>query len=909
MNKLLALLLLFASAALAQVPSLKQGGTGVTSAADDSALISDGSQWLTKVLPDCNYQNSSLQYDNATNAFSCVELPSNTVLVTDSNNVDCSLTTAQNSGVSSALTAAAGKPLVIPEDCIISLSGPSADSYLFNVAGNTKIICKSPYAGFKLGSKTCSGGTNAGAACAANGDCQSNSCVGTQFAPTGGSYYGIFNSSAGADGIEIENCAFYAKQTDGYLTCVGGSDAGKPCKNTCTTDANQLCTANSQCPSSGTCTMATCAGGGTCTGAAGNPSGAGNIVIADFSASKRVKLKNISVWDLQKTSTLVKLGNFGTVEGFQAILFSDDYPDPKAYTLDNAGYTAASALPHSGSVGTLIEFGNKSIYEHGRIFLGSGQGLKVGDYSTVTDSHFYGYTDDPIMVRTAGMFNIIDANVMERGKIGVFAVGTDGIIQNNTIQNFYLNSEAFGVQMAGAGNQLRSNNLIYSRGLGLGYSGSELLSAGCGHCQAYMNFFGTLWLGISDVTFLDPGKRCTSGTDKYKRCSTSADCAASAPCTQETSVADFKAKHNWHYFEVGGVAYDFTGVGNAPVRNSDISNNEITNTTTGFAFPASQKTDVFQNKFNHNTFWQVTTPVSNWYTAYGEMSNQQGMLVASAENYGLISAFTGTTTGAIGVPVGDAAEVASTDHKATQAAADSAKVIGVGIARGVCTGGTAGANTLYPCTSNSDCTNSGVCKQDPVAIAHTGVASCNIGSSVTRGDRLKVGTNGDFITAGSTEHGVALALASATSGTVKCLLGSQPAAIPATPTPPAQLIVISGANECGVTAAGSGVVYLGRTCSTTESDVSFPAPATGNFNRLYCRNDTDTTCTVTYSLRVNGSTSANITCNATNTAGCSDTTGTEAVTAGQLVSVVIDDTADNCTANIPTACTLTLQPS
>src|SRR5581483_6160791 len=48
------------------------GGTGLTSAADDNVLIGNGSVWQSKVLPSCsNPTSSKLLYDTATNAFSC----------------------------------------------------------------------------------------------------------------------------------------------------------------------------------------------------------------------------------------------------------------------------------------------------------------------------------------------------------------------------------------------------------------------------------------------------------------------------------------------------------------------------------------------------------------------------------------------------------------------------------------------------------------------------------------------------------------------------------------------------------------------------------------------------------------------------------------------------------------------
>lgn len=48
------------------------GGTGLTTAADDTALVSSGSAWQAKALPDCDTAaTSKLLYDTATNAWSC----------------------------------------------------------------------------------------------------------------------------------------------------------------------------------------------------------------------------------------------------------------------------------------------------------------------------------------------------------------------------------------------------------------------------------------------------------------------------------------------------------------------------------------------------------------------------------------------------------------------------------------------------------------------------------------------------------------------------------------------------------------------------------------------------------------------------------------------------------------------
>lgn len=55
---------------------LGNGGTGVSSAADDTVLVSNGTIFEVKALPDCDSAiNEALQYDTATNVWSCTTVP------------------------------------------------------------------------------------------------------------------------------------------------------------------------------------------------------------------------------------------------------------------------------------------------------------------------------------------------------------------------------------------------------------------------------------------------------------------------------------------------------------------------------------------------------------------------------------------------------------------------------------------------------------------------------------------------------------------------------------------------------------------------------------------------------------------------------------------------------------------
>lgn len=49
-----------------------RGGTGITSAANDTVMVSDGATWQVVLVPDCDdTAGNHLNYDTATNTFSC----------------------------------------------------------------------------------------------------------------------------------------------------------------------------------------------------------------------------------------------------------------------------------------------------------------------------------------------------------------------------------------------------------------------------------------------------------------------------------------------------------------------------------------------------------------------------------------------------------------------------------------------------------------------------------------------------------------------------------------------------------------------------------------------------------------------------------------------------------------------
>lgn len=59
-----------------------KGGTGLTTAADDTTLISSGAAWVATAIPNCTTTTSALGYNTATNAFSCITVAVGTGTVT-----------------------------------------------------------------------------------------------------------------------------------------------------------------------------------------------------------------------------------------------------------------------------------------------------------------------------------------------------------------------------------------------------------------------------------------------------------------------------------------------------------------------------------------------------------------------------------------------------------------------------------------------------------------------------------------------------------------------------------------------------------------------------------------------------------------------------------------------------------
>ena len=102
----------------------------------------------------------------------------------------------------------------------------------------------------------------------------------------------------------------------------------------------------------------------------------------------------------------------------------------------------------------------------------------------------------------------------------------------------------------------------------------------------------------------------------------------------------------------------------------------------------------------------------------------------------------------------------------------------------------------------------------------------------------------------------------------------------------------------GLNVAGGATTFLGRSDNVTETVVAFSCPVTGNVKALYTAASVAPGAgkTLTYTMRVNAGDTA-ITHTVVDTATLGSSTGTVAVTAGQLVSVKLVTSATAATAS------------
>lgn len=704
--------------------------------------------------------------------------------------VDCTSTAPQNTAIAKALADAAGQALEI-RDCIPTVASGGAGAAALTIASGTTIRGFGA-AGFRVESKRCVSGTYVGAACSSSADCPgSGTCSGTQFAPTGGSTYTVLKAASGAARVRVSGLQLYAEGNDGFLTCVGGSAAGRVCRNTCTTDATQVCTVDADCPSSGTCTMDTCTGG-ACTGAAGKPAGAGKVNLLDLSTASSADVESLTLWDVRDTDVALDLNGAGSkARDLRGIQFSTKYPV--------AGTALTSSLPHVGTASTaLVRLGDATDLTGSTLDCPAGICVLYGEGASIqANPHLYGLLDTATILSgdsaspNYGRFSRIVGNFIRRGLVGWDSgPGNDEVFSGNTLYEFNRDTNAAGAILRGTGHNVTGNNFLFNK---------FLQWKGCGHCQITENFFGHFEISNGHIKAVDPGG------GGY-------------------AIAQGTIEGNYFYLSAAGTAIDLSSASSAGISELFIKGNVFESLGTGIKFPASPSgpfwgVRIDGNNVNRRT---VTTWLDSWQGLYGLVGKNDG---ASGTDWNLdLQGFTNTSAATL-VPPGTAVElVTSADATVQKAGAASTRFVGVSTTYGLCVGGgQSGKN----CTANADCASNS-CQQPIVYVARSGTTLCLVGSgTVTRGDRLKVDANGKFVTAGVGDHAVGFALTTSTTS-----VGCDIRAVPATEAAALELSATPSTCSSGNYARGIDKDGNATGCTTAPSTVYAQSGGTGTGNTL-----------------------------------------------------------------------------
>jgi len=289
------------------------------------------------------------------------------IYVTNTAGVDCTGATDSTAGVNTALTAAAGKTLLIPGGCKLGLASPASSNTFCTASGaplpcctgsgtgtchvslsvpsNTHIFCVDSTAGFVALKQRCTGGTYPGAACNVDAEClgggtcdndfgsaSANPCTSsTCYAPTAAdTYIMVHDSSTASDGIRIDNCSFWTGQADPFQRCTGtGGNSGDPCRQECAGGGfvGFGCQQDSDCPGSTCLRTADCTGGagtGTCGAGSSHPCCSGVPHSASSVSTAKIdpialertttaQLYNINVYDHFVGDFAVKTNHFATL--------------------------------------------------------------------------------------------------------------------------------------------------------------------------------------------------------------------------------------------------------------------------------------------------------------------------------------------------------------------------------------------------------------------------------------------------------------------------------------------------------------------------------------------------------------------------------------------------------------------
>lgn len=814
-------------------------------------------------------------------------------------NVTCNAAAAQNSGLSAALSAAAGGTLFIPAGCVIPVGTPGAGSAVATVPANTAIVCEDSTAGFQLMTATCLNGTYPGKGCttdstdAKTGCPGSGTCTGTngccsglstQFAPTGGSTYTLFTGSSNS-GIDVRNCLFDVKDTDGRLHCHSGTDNGK------------VCAVAGDCVN-GDCTLNT----------ANRPTGSGSIKLLDFSGSTYVRVTGTRMRDIIQASLLIGANHYSSIKDNDASL----------WTQPSVNRTEGKAV----DTGILVAGYDTRVSDNMIVGVSGTGGVAVSTTDAVQRNHIRGNTifctadTTAYGFRVSGGQSFFTHNFIYGCYHGIDSYtecgGGNVLIAGNRF--------AYGcgpqIRMTSAGWKCHHNYLAWTTGCAsptaramIGSDPAATVACGAGHAEFSQNLvFSDTASSSPLLQFTNPGKRCFTGTRVGLACSSNdtnagtgcpgmnggsnkvcyggtsggLTCTTDADCPGPDSNGCFfcgpllsdnlTIQGNKFLGTAHTIAVDLSGLSaNAGVSLSDILDNTFPRSPQPIAMPSSYASTIRVLNISGNSFGgsTATTQISAWDDRYGINFGNYPLTQADYNEFPGFFVNEGGGT----ITVGDAVELYNNGSDVAAGVRQCASgAVCIGIA----------ADTT---------TDSGTGPLQRVVLAGETKCSVDATTALHVGDRLKPNGSGVLVKAGATDtNSFAVAMEAKASGTglIRCAIG--PSAGGTTPAASTNFIICGSCNTqqqtnssqknyCGVGAYGN---------SSNEARTQFPITKSITISKLYVKTDGNVGANATATLRKNlgQTTGTGVWCQVNSgTSTCNDQSHTLSYNAGDTMDL------------------------
>ena len=434
--------------------------------------------------------------------------------------------------------AASGKKLKIPDGCTVLISSPGGGSAAATLESYTTIECVGT-GKFKLAGKECSAGPFLGAYCVTTGantsECGSPSGYCTdygQFAPTASTAYTFLKAANNSQNISIIGCTIDVNGMEPWNRCSGGTSANKPCKQVCTGNTQQGCTADSDCSgwSLGSCDdEATCStGGGNCTLKPSTPSGPGEISVIDLSLGESNRIDRINIMNHRQGAVAVDIGNQSRNEvmgynGLESFWVTGGGGVITNSTLNGLGPHWPQSTSSLGSNKTLTDSDvDKGIIVRGGSFVSNNEfSGSVYGIDILPDRRLSGiaYNGNNLITsnRVRGTKNFASAFYLESTQNVIsnnFAIAwncldSNGATSNNTFtSNRCLNGAGPKVVLGDGGIHVESNYLAWGSGA---YCTDATATNYGGYCKCLTRQCSTVGSGVLVGTNCDADADCGSG--------------------------------------------------------------------------------------------------------------------------------------------------------------------------------------------------------------------------------------------------------------------------------------------------------------------------------------------------------------------------------------------------------------